>query len=97
MRCPPEEDHCPETMYEPASHQIGWVCHSSCELQSVQQIMIILSLQKPKPVCIEMPEGLVHGHLAEVKDTLFLIALMVVQNNIRHQSNRGKAVLLTIL
>jgi len=46
---------------------------------------------------MEMSEGLVHGHLAEVKDLLFPIVLMVVQNNIRHQSNRGKAMLLTIL
>lgn len=97
MQCPPGEGHCPETMYEPASHQVGWICHSSCELQSVQHIMIILPVWKAKPVCTEIPEGPVHGHPAKVKDPLFPIALMIVRDNIRHQSNRGKAVLLTML
>lgn len=83
-------------MYEPASYQVGWICHSSCELPSVQQIMVILPVQRAKPVCTEMPEGLVRDHLAEVKDLLFPTALMIVQN-IRHQSNRGKIVLLTML
>lgn len=63
----------------------------------MQHIVIILPVQKAKLVCMEMPEGLVHGHLAEVKDPLFPIGLMIVQNNIRHQSNRGKAVMLTML
>lgn len=58
--------------------------------------MIILPVQREKLVCTEMLEGLVHGHLAEVKDPLFLIALMIVQN-IRHNSNRSKIVLLTML
>lgn len=94
-RCPP--DHCPKAMYEPASHQVGWVFHSLCEFQSVQQIIITLSAQKAKLICVEMPNSIVHGHLAQVKDPGFSIALMIVQYNVRNQSNRGKALLLTML